>query len=174
MRFVRAPSGAGRVAVPAGVVLGAASGMYLLTGWVADQIALEGTEPDTRSASAVASSPLMPASSAVPEPDFDIAPPHATSETAVKTEARLVTYQLPLPEEVQIGGDKGLLEINSGGRHKIYVGGVFVGRGPVRRVPLPPGEHEVRIQTEAREQRYQVTLEAGRRVRLTEPRSASN
>lgn len=168
---LRAPRGASRILLPAAVVLGAASGMYFLTGWVADQLNAGASVNASGPVTAVASS-LKPVSSVLPE--ADIAPPQAASEGVSKPDERLVSFELPLPDELELGGDKGLLEISSGGRHKIYVGDVFVGRGPVRRVPLPPGEHEVRIQAEDREQRYQVTLTAGRRVRLSEPRSASN
>ena len=39
----------------------------------------------------------------------------------------------------------GLLEVDSGGAHTVYVDGEFVGRGPLRRVPVSPGKHAVRL-----------------------------
>jgi hypothetical protein len=78
-----------------------------------------------------------------------------------------------LPRGVALGGDKGLLEVNSGDRHKIYVAGVFVGRGPARRVPLAPGLHEVRTRLGGADRTYQVTIEVGKRTRLEPTRATA-
>lgn len=78
-----------------------------------------------------------------------------------------------LPKGVTLAGDKGLLEINSGDRHKIYVAGVFVGRGPARRVPLAPGQHEVRTRLGGVDRSYQVVVEAGKRTRLEPVRATA-
>jgi CheY-like chemotaxis protein len=74
---------------------------------------------------------------------------------------------LPLPPEVMIADTKGLLEISSSSKHAIYVDGAFVGRGPVRRVPLDPGRHEIELRDGLRKTTAAVTIRQGRRARLT-------
>lgn len=78
--------------------------------------------------------------------------------------------RLPLPPGVNVAAGQGLLEIDSGNNHVIYVDGVFVGRGPLRRVTLPPGPHTVRVSlgSEQHEQIVEVPKDARVRLPLSE------
>jgi hypothetical protein len=59
----------------------------------------------------------------------------------------VATTVVPMPPGLSWPG-KGLIEVVTSGDELVYVDGVFVGRGPLRRVPVIPGEHEVSIRTE--------------------------
>lgn len=52
----------------------------------------------------------------------------------------------PLPEGLSYPG-KGLIEIVTSERELIYVDSIFLGRGPLRRVPVLPGEHAIKIRS---------------------------
>jgi hypothetical protein len=96
-----------------------------------------------------------------------VAPPGSKPKGA---QMQLTDSELPLPRGIEVAPGKGLLEINSGGKHKIYVEGVFVGRGPVRRVPLAAGPHQVTLRNDGEEVVSKVVVTAGKRTRL-EPRT---
>jgi CheY-like chemotaxis protein len=73
---------------------------------------------------------------------------------------------LPLPPGVTVAAGQGMLEVQTGSRHAIYVDGEFVGRGPSRRIPVPAGRHEVRLSLGGADQRVAVAVAAGVRVVL--------
>ncbi|MEB2311220.1 MAG: response regulator [Sorangiineae bacterium] len=75
--------------------------------------------------------------------------------------------ELPLPPGFELGEGKGLLEVNTPGDEVIYVDGTFVGRGPLRRVPLAPGSHTVKTGDAGSAREDTVTVSAGRRAQLT-------
>ncbi|MGE3675175.1 MAG: PEGA domain-containing protein, partial [Polyangiaceae bacterium] len=66
------------------------------------------------------------------------------------------------PDDITLDADKGLLELNTGARHSIYVDDQFVGRGPRRRVPLGTGKHDVRLKLNGEELKQEVQIEAQR------------
>ncbi len=72
-----------------------------------------------------------------------------------------------MPPGVPLADDKGLLEIDIAGKDAIYVDGTFVGRGPLRRVPLDPGKHDVKLRQPGEEQAFQVDVKKGSRTRLS-------
>ena len=74
---------------------------------------------------------------------------------------------LALPPGIAVPPGKGLLEVDTGGRHSIYVGGAFVGRGPIRRLELDPGAHQVSTRLGAEQHEHAVTITKGRRARLS-------
>lgn len=74
------------------------------------------------------------------------------------------TEVVPLPAGLAWPG-KGLLEVVTSEDELVYVDGVFTGRGPLRRVPVAPGEHEVSIRKEGSERRGAATVELGRTTR---------
>ncbi len=74
---------------------------------------------------------------------------------------------LPLPPGIELAGDKGLLEISITEKDAIYVDDTFVGRGPLKRVPLEPGEHAVKLRKPGEEITHSVKIEAGSRTRLS-------
>ena len=110
--------------------------------------------PVDESAAAVAVNP------AVPEPSSSSAAP-AVAQATLK-----LSDNLDLPADLTVAGDKGLLEVNTEGQHSIYVDGVFVGRGPVRRMPLVVGTHEIRLTLDGAEERYSANVHAGKRTLL--------
>lgn len=104
------------------------------------------------------------------EDDLAIAPPGAKKEAP---KLQMQTVELGLPDGISVAPDKGLLEINTAGGHKIYVDDVFIGRGPVRRIPLKAGSHSVVLRLDGDEDKASVEVLAGRRVRFEPQASAS-
>lgn len=93
------------------------------------------------------------ASSAVTIPEGEIAPGPAVEETA-------------LPSDLSFPG-KSLLEVVTPEDELIYVDGVFIGRGPLRRMPVPPGAHVVSIRSGGTERKGALEARAGRLVRAS-------
>jgi hypothetical protein len=48
----------------------------------------------------------------------------------------------------------------------VYVDGVFIGRGPIRQVPLREGAHEIRIQGESTDLAQPIEVHRGRRTHV--------
>jgi hypothetical protein len=78
----------------------------------------------------------------------------------------LVQSDRDLPAEVTLAPGKGLLEVNTNGKHRVYVDGVFVGPGPVRRIPLSPGTHDIRISLDGVDLSAPTQIREGRRTVL--------
>jgi hypothetical protein len=74
-----------------------------------------------------------------------------------------------LPAEIMLSTGKGLLEVSTGDKHRIYVDGVFVGPGPLRRIPLTPGAHEVRISLDGVERATTAEVRSNRRTLVEQP-----
>jgi hypothetical protein len=106
-------------------------------------------------------------SSAAARPGQRAAPAAASAAGAARSKpAAVQVQQLPLPPGVVVSEGKGLLEVDTGDRHSIYVGGAFVGVGPIRRVELDQGSHQVRTRLRGDEGEHTVTISAGQRTRL--------
>lgn len=73
---------------------------------------------------------------------------------------------LELPSDVAVLPDRGLLEIEIRAPDSIYVDGVFIGRGPSRRIPLREGAHEVRVRGDGTDVVQTIEVRKARRVRL--------
>jgi DNA-binding response OmpR family regulator len=114
-----------------------------------------GEQPAEPAAAAVA-----PAAPTVPAP---------TPKPVQKAKVEPKTEDLGLPPGVPLSNDKGLLEIDIGEKHAIYVDGTFVGRGPMRRVPLGAGSHEVVLKTPEGDISLQASVTVGRRMRVSLP-----
>jgi len=69
-----------------------------------------------------------------------------------------------LPEGLSWPG-KGLIEVVTSEDELIYIDGVFTGRGPLRRVPVTPGKHDVAIKTGGEERTGTVVVEAEKSTR---------
>jgi hypothetical protein len=80
--------------------------------------------------------------------------------------ATLVQSDHELPAEITLAPGKGLLEVSTSGKHRIYVDGVFVGPGPLRRVPLSPGTHDIRVSLDGIDVSAPAQIREGRRTLL--------
>jgi hypothetical protein len=78
-----------------------------------------------------------------------------------------VIQDLELPKGISVANGKGLLEVDTGDKHSIYVEDVFIGRGPLRSMPVASGEHQVRLSLGGREVEARVRVQAGRRTRFS-------
>jgi hypothetical protein len=125
----------------------AAVGSFVVVSWLRSS--------DTRPPAAAVSAPALAAP--VPSP----------SAAAAARPAAPTVEDLELPPGVPLPAGKGLLEVDVGGKQAIYVDSVFVGRGPLRRVPLDPGKHDVMLRLDADEMIQVVEVRPGRRTRLS-------
>ncbi len=121
-----------------------------------------------------------PAADAAPEISLSNARPHdpkAVNETEEVTKnlkdsndkkesnQSPQTETLGLPDGMSWPG-KGLIEVVTDGKQLVYVDGVFTGRGPLRRIPIEPGSHEVVIVVEGKERSHNIDVSAERRTRI--------
>lgn len=60
---------------------------------------------------------------------------------------------------------KGLIEVVTTEDELIYVDGVFTGRGPLRRIPVGPGDHEVSVKKDGQERQGVVAVQVDRCTR---------
>jgi DNA-binding response OmpR family regulator len=153
---------------PVVVVTGAAMAAFMGMNQLAKLMAPEGEQqgqvaPGQTAAIAVATVPAA-AQLAAPGADDLAAAPPGEEKVARKTIAK--ASDLDLPDGLTVPAGKGLLEVDSGGQHKLYVDNVFVGRGPLRRIPIDPGSHQVQTQLDGVEEVHSVVVNAGRRARL--------
>jgi hypothetical protein len=72
----------------------------------------------------------------------------------------------PFPSDATFPG-KSLLEVVTSDEELIYVDGVFIGRGPLRRIPLSQGQHAVAIRSGGAERGGQFDAPVGRMVRAS-------
>lgn len=131
------------------------------------------TEPE--GAAATPGQVAEPGGSARSEPErlSQLAPPGDVRPSSSKAEPLVLANQEgELPAGVEVGPGKGLLEVDTGGKHRIYVGGVFVGRGPVRRVPLQAGTHSIETRLDGQVQTHEVAVLAGKRTRAAAARES--
>jgi hypothetical protein len=162
-----------KLAVPAATLLGA--GVVAFYGFGAIVQHLQSQTPAVAAATVLAppndEDLRGDAEDMVDDSDLAVAPPGAK---APKPKLEMHSIDLGLPEGITVAADKGLLEINTGGGHKIYVDDVFIGRGPVRRVPLKSGSHKVMLKLDGDEDEGTVAVVAGRRVRFEpQPRASA-
>jgi CheY-like chemotaxis protein len=85
---------------------------------------------------------------------------------------QLMVTDRELPAEIAVTAGKGLLEVSAGSKHRIYVDGVFIGPGPLRRVPLSPGRHEVKLTLDGAELLTACEIRADRRTVVEHPDAA--
>ncbi len=119
---------------PLAIVSGAAAGAFLGMNQLAKVFATH--EVPANQVTLQAQPGATSLSSTIAVDDLGIAPPGSEKITRKPVAA---TTELPMPEGVTLPSGKGLLEVDVGGQHKLYVGEVFVGRGPVRRMSVEPG-----------------------------------
>jgi DNA-binding response OmpR family regulator/HPt (histidine-containing phosphotransfer) domain-containing protein len=139
-------------------VVGATSAAFVLSYALVNWVILPLTGSDGEAvAVAPAAGPETSAAAVLenPPPPPPAAKPGATSEL------------LPIPPEHRVPAQMGLLEIRADAKHIIYVSGEFQGPGPVRLVPLAPGQHQVTLRLGDEETSHDVRVEQGKLTRLT-------
>lgn len=77
---------------------------------------------------------------------------------------QMKTEVVEMPKGLSWPG-KGLIEVVTSEEELIYVDGVFTGRGPLRRIPVSPGEHEVSIRSGGLQRTGVVQVTANRNTR---------
>jgi hypothetical protein len=82
----------------------------------------------------------------------------------------VTTSESPLPPGIDVPPGNGLLEVQVQDGTAIRVDGEYLGMGPSRRVPLPPGEHQLTLGDAPAQM---VTIKLGLRTLAVAPGSAS-
>jgi hypothetical protein len=151
------------------LLVAAAGGYALMTGLRSRLVA--------RTVSTAPSAILIPVEKAAPaEPESTVStnptvvasgtPTPAAASASPSQSGTWPIEDLELPPEVGVLPDRGLLEIEIAAPHSIYVDGVFIGRGPSRRIPLREGPHEVRVRGDGTDVVQTIEVRKARRVRL--------
>lgn len=100
-----------------------------------------------------------------PEPTKPSGPVDEKSLPKARSASPPALEQLALPEGLN-WPKKGLIEVVTSGSELVYVDGVFTGRGPLRRIPIAPGSHEVEVRTEGQTRRTRLDVSVGKRARV--------
>lgn len=114
-----------------------------------------------------------PAPSAEEQPKVALpsASPETTSTAPESTTSRPAASasieEIPVPSNVTLKPGEALIEVTTGGDHAIFVDDTFVGRGPVRVIPVANGRHIVRTRLNGAERSDPVDLTPGRALRLS-------
>jgi hypothetical protein len=72
-----------------------------------------------------------------------------------------------VPSGLEVPAGSGILEVVVPGPEVLYVDGSFNGRGPTRRITLPPGKHELRIGEGPDAKLVEIQIAAGNRTRVS-------
>jgi DNA-binding response OmpR family regulator len=110
--------------------------------------------------------PVEPA----PAPSALVAATRASA--AAPSAPTLKLEELAIPAGVDLGPNRGLIDIVGQEGDALYVDETFVGRGPGRSVPVTAGHHEVRITRGDTVQKMSLELGVGKRLRVTLPPAA--
>jgi CheY-like chemotaxis protein len=94
----------------------------------------------------------------------------STAAVAAANKPSFTTTESPLPPGTDVPPGNGLLEIQVADGTAIRVDGEYLGMGPGRRVPLPPGEHQLMLGDAPAQT---VTVKVGQRTLAVAPGSAS-
>jgi hypothetical protein len=100
------------------------------------------------------------------QPAAPSAPPAASASPVQSVPGVWPVQDLELPSDIVVAPDRGLLEIDVAAPHSIYVDGVFIGRGPTRRIPLREGPHELRVRGDGVDAVQSIDVRKARRVRF--------
>lgn len=86
--------------------------------------------------------------------------------TAAPTAASPAGEDLPLPSGATVDEGQGLLDVETGSGETVFIDGAEIGKGPLVRVALAPGMHQVRLQGRGEERTRVILIRASRRTRL--------
>lgn len=90
--------------------------------------------------------------------------PPKTEKASASGPPPMQTEVTEMPQGMSWPG-KGLIEVVTSRDELVYVDGVFTGRGPLRRIPVSPGEHEVSIRGDGKERKGSVEVQANKNTR---------
>ncbi len=93
-------------------------------------------------------------------------PSSLDSASTALPQASVSLRPIPVPEGMVVVPGKAMLEVVTGAGHAIFIDDRFVGRGPVRLVPLDPGSHTVRTRINDQERVDTIQLSEGQVARL--------
>lgn len=99
-----------------------------------------------------------------PGPSPSLAAPATATPAPVEQEPLIETG--PLPEGLPPYPGKGLIEVVTSERELIYVDSIFLGRGPLRRVPVLPGEHAIKIRSGGTEKDTSAVVHPAKTTRV--------
>ena len=105
-----------------------------------------------------ASAPSVGRIQGSPSPSAGAAPLASAQPTAGE--------DLPLPPGLLVAPHQGLLDVETGGKEAIFVDGVEFGKGPMLRLVLAPGVHEVRQRVRGEWRIRFVLIRPSRRTRV--------
>jgi hypothetical protein len=89
-----------------------------------------------------------------------------SSQSAGRGQPSLRAQDMDLPAGLAVSQDRGLLEVGVDATESVYVDGVFIGKGPLRQVPLREGAHELRVQAEGLDVVQPIEVRRGRRTHV--------
>ncbi|HVU00226.1 MAG TPA: hypothetical protein VHE30_00690, partial [Polyangiaceae bacterium] len=94
------------------------------------------------------------------------APPAETAAPASVHVQLMPPVDLDLPQGITVEAGKGLLEVEAPAGADVLVDSVVVGKGPLARLPIAPGSHEVRIRGEGVDLAASTVVREARRAHL--------
>ncbi|MCC6213227.1 MAG: response regulator [Polyangiaceae bacterium] len=135
---------------------------------VASFVGLRFALPGGAGPSAAGSAAVLGTESPV-DPSTLAPPPTAAQAKPAAAAAKETTQvtELELPPGVTVPAGQGLLEVVGTPAHSLYVDGSFMGKGPMRRLPVAPGAHQVSLRTDGDELGATAEVVAGRRTQVS-------
>jgi hypothetical protein len=90
------------------------------------------------------------------------------AKAAPATPNELTVTEQGIEVGTHVSSDKGVIDVNFGENHPVYVDGTFVGRGR-RKVPVAPGPHQVVVKAPSGDLTAPVDVKVGRRFLVAPP-----
>ncbi len=90
------------------------------------------------------------------------------AKAAPATPNELTVTEQGIEVGTHVSSDKGVIDVNFGENHPVYVDGTFVGRGR-RKVPVAPGPHQVVVKAPSGDLTVPVDVKVGRRFLVAPP-----
>ncbi|HMA94623.1 MAG TPA: hypothetical protein VKP30_18155, partial [Polyangiaceae bacterium] len=127
------------------------------------------TEPPVAAeASPTASTPPVADQSSVPASAISGGTAPNASESSNSPPAPSASIEeIAVPSNVTLRPGEAVIEVMTGGDHAIFLDDTFVGRGPVRVIPVANGRHVVRTRLNGAERSDSVEVGTGRALRLS-------
>ena len=120
-------------------------------------------EPPPRPTPSAVAAPTVAAPTITPVTDDEGGAP---APSASAPEIAPGGEDLPLPAGASLGPGQGMLEVVAGARDTVVLDRAELGHGPLLRVAVDPGTHEVRVRTQGDDRVRFAFIREGRRTRL--------